>query len=37
VLEDGFVIEEQDFQVALLDEPRTTTLHGDVRWHPAFG
>jgi predicted N-acetyltransferase YhbS len=34
--EDGFVVAEGDFQVFLLAEPGTP-LHGDVRWHPAFG
>jgi putative acetyltransferase len=34
--EDGFTIEEEDFQVAVLDE-REGSLTGEVRWHPAFG
>ena len=33
----GFVIEEQDFQIAVIDEARAVTLAGEVRWHPAFG
>jgi putative acetyltransferase len=35
--EDGFVIEEHDFQVAVLDAERAAKLAGEVRWHPAFG
>ena len=35
--DDGLVIEEGDFQIAALDEVRTASLAGDVRWHPAFG
>jgi putative acetyltransferase len=35
--EDGFVIEEPDFQVAVLDDERVARLAGEVRWHPAFG
>ena len=35
--DDGFVIEEGDFQIAALDEERARCLTGDVRWHPAFG
>jgi putative acetyltransferase len=34
--ENGFTIEEGDFQVAVLDH-RATGLTGRVRWHPAFG
>ncbi len=34
--EDGFVIAEEDFMVRLLDD-RPLELHGEVRWHPAFG
>jgi len=37
VMEDGFVIAEEDLQIAILDADRVTTLAGDVRWHPAFG
>jgi putative acetyltransferase len=33
---DGFVIEEEDFMVAVLDD-RARALAGPVRWHPAFG
>ena len=35
--EEGFVIEERDFQVAVLDPVRAARLAGEVRWHPAFG
>ena len=35
--EDGFVIEEHDFQVAVLDAERAAQLAGEVRWHAAFG
>jgi predicted N-acetyltransferase YhbS len=35
--EDGSRIEEEDFQIAVIDETRASTLAGDVRWHPAFG
>ena len=35
--EEGFVIEEADFQVAVLDDERAAKLAGEVRWHPAFG
>jgi putative acetyltransferase len=35
--EDGFVIEEHDFQLAVLDDERASQLAGEVRWHPAFG
>jgi putative acetyltransferase len=34
---EGFVIEEHDFQVAVLDPERAPRLTGEVRWHPAFG
>jgi putative acetyltransferase len=37
VQEGGFVIEEEDFQVAVLDVERASELAGPVRWHPAFG
>ncbi len=33
---DGFVIEEQHFQVVVLDD-RARGLAGGSRWHPAFG
>ena len=36
-LPDGFVIEEEDFQIAVLDEARAHSLMGVVRWHPSFG
>jgi predicted N-acetyltransferase YhbS len=32
----GFVIQEEDFMLAALDA-RCGSLHGPVRWHPAFG
>jgi predicted N-acetyltransferase YhbS len=35
--DEGFTIEEEDFQVAILDPDRATGLQGPVRWHPAFG
>jgi putative acetyltransferase len=35
--EDGFTIEQEHFQVAILDRSRAAELAGDVRWHPAFG
>jgi putative acetyltransferase len=35
--EDGFVIEEEDFQIAVLDRDAVRSLAGEVRWHPAFG
>ena len=35
VMEDGFVIGEEDFQVAVLADP-APTLAGEVRWDPAF-
>lgn len=35
--EEGFVIGEDDFQIAVLDGPRATQLAGEARWHPAFG
>lgn len=34
---EGFVIEEEDFQIAPVDEEATARLAGQVRWHPAFG
>ncbi|MGZ8630082.1 MAG: GNAT family N-acetyltransferase [Actinomycetota bacterium] len=37
VAETGFVIAEEDFQIAALDERRAALLAGEVRWHPAFG
>ena len=37
VTESGFVIAEEDFQLAVLDRDRVATLTGLVRWHPAFG
>jgi len=37
IQDDGVVIEQEDFQVAVLDEDRAGRLEGDVRWHPAFG
>jgi hypothetical protein len=36
VQDDGFVIAEEDFQLLAFDE-RASSLHGDVRWHRAFG
>jgi putative acetyltransferase len=35
IQEDGFVIEEEHFQILPLDE-RVRGLKGPVRWHPAF-
>lgn len=35
--EDGFTIEEEDFQLAVLGEETAASLTGEVRWHPAFG
>jgi putative acetyltransferase len=35
--DEGFMIEEDDFQIAVLDADRARGLAGDVRWHPAFG
>jgi putative acetyltransferase len=32
----GFVIQEEDFMLSALDD-RCGSLHGTVRWHPAFG
>jgi len=37
VLPDGFEVEEEDFQIAVLDPGRTGRFTGDVRWHAAFG
>jgi putative acetyltransferase len=34
---DGFRIEEEDLQIAVLDEERVKAMRGKVRWHPAFG
>jgi len=33
---DGFVIAEEDLQIAVLDAERVARLAGEVRWHPAF-
>jgi putative acetyltransferase len=33
---DGFVVHEEDFMLAALDD-RARSLRGDVRWDPAFG
>ncbi len=35
--EEGFVIAEEDCQIAVFDEARVAALAGAVRWHPAFG
>ncbi|HET6714622.1 MAG TPA: N-acetyltransferase [Actinomycetota bacterium] len=35
--EGDFVVAEEDFQIAVLDEARAARLAGAVRWHPAFG
>lgn len=35
--EEGFVVKEEDFQIAVLDQERVGRLRGPVRWHPAFG
>lgn len=37
VTEEGFEIEEEDFQIAILDAVRAASLAGEVRWHPSFG
>jgi putative acetyltransferase len=37
VLEDGFVVREEDFQISVLDPERVAALDGEVRWHPVFG
>ena len=37
VTEGGFVIAEEDLQLAVLDPDRVASLAGEVRWHPAFG
>jgi putative acetyltransferase len=37
VAAEGFVIQEEDFQIAVLDEDAVRSLSGAVRWHPAFG
>jgi predicted N-acetyltransferase YhbS len=34
---DGFVVHEEDFMLALLDERAARQLNGEVRWHQAFG
>lgn len=34
---EGFVVAEEDFQVAVLDPERVASMSGEVRWHPAFG
>jgi putative acetyltransferase len=34
--EAGFVVQEDDFMIAVLDDGERT-FSGDVRWHPAFG
>jgi len=36
VTEDGFTIDEDDFMIAPLGDGELS-LHGEVRWHPAFG
>ena len=36
VIEDDFVIAEEDFQVAVLADP-VPVFGGEVRWHPSFG
>jgi putative acetyltransferase len=33
---DGFEIDEEDFQIVVLDPERVALLRGEVRWHPAF-
>ena len=35
--EGGFVIDEEDFQIAMLDEHWVPPPAAEVRWHPAFG
>lgn len=34
--EAGFVVREEDFQIAVLDPARVGRLRGRVAWHPAF-
>ena len=34
---DGFVVDEEDFMLAPLDERAARQLNGEVRWHQAFG
>jgi putative acetyltransferase len=33
---DAFEIDEEDFQIAVLDPERVAVLRGEVRWHSAF-
>ena len=33
--EDGFRVDEEDFQIVVLEQG--ARLEGEVRWHPAFG
>jgi predicted N-acetyltransferase YhbS len=35
--EDGFMIAEEDLQIAVLDRDRVASLGGEVRFHRAFG
>lgn len=35
--EDGLVVREEDFQIAVIDRSRVERMRGRVRWHPAFG
>jgi hypothetical protein len=35
-MEDGFVVAEEDFMLAPLDE-QVGSFSGPVRWHSAFG
>lgn len=35
--EEGAEVDEEHFQIAVLDDARVTALAGEVRWHPAFG
>ncbi len=35
--EEGFVVQEEDFQISVLDRARVEGMAGTVRWHPAFG
>ncbi len=37
VTPDGFEIEEEDFQIAVLDPGSVDRFTGDARWHAAFG
>ncbi len=36
-LPEGFMIAEEDFQIAVIEPDRVRQMSGTVRWHPAFG